>query len=217
MKVVVSLGGSLLSLDNPEFIEKLSLLLKKISDEISLFIVVGGGKTARNYISTGRKFCEDERYLDEIGIAATRLNAYLINSFFRKKIPLTIEEALQIGPPVVMGGTFPGHSTDAVAAMLAKEARADHLVIATDVDGIYDKDPKIYRDAIKFDKIRIDKLIEMVGGEWKMAGYKVVVDPVACKIIRDGRIKTFVVNGKNLKELENAIYGKEFNGTVIEV
>ncbi|MEM2509120.1 MAG: UMP kinase, partial [Candidatus Thermoplasmatota archaeon] len=124
MKVVVSLGGSLLSLNNPEFIEEIGLLLKKISEEISLFIVVGGGKTARDYIATGRKFCKDERYLDEIGVQATRLNAYLINSFFRKKIPLTIEEALQIGPPAVMGGTAPGHSTDAVAAMLANASRA---------------------------------------------------------------------------------------------
>ncbi|MEM2934879.1 MAG: UMP kinase [Candidatus Thermoplasmatota archaeon] len=217
MKIVISLGGSLLSLDNPEFIKKVSLLLKRISDEISLFIVVGGGKTARDYINTGRKFCKDERYLDEIGIASTRLNAYLINSFFRKKIPLTIEEALQIGPPVVMGGTTPGHSTDAVAAMLAKDAMAKHLVIATDVDGIYNKDPKIYKDAIKFDRISIDELIEMVGNEWKMAGYKVVVDPIACRIIKEGKIKTFVVNGKNLKELENAIYGKKVNGTIIEV
>ncbi len=217
MKVVVSLGGSLLSLDNPEFIEKISMLLKKISEKIPLFIVVGGGKTARDYISIGRKFCRDERYLDEIGIMATRLNAYLINSFFRKKIPETIEDAIQTGPPVVMGGTTPGHSTDAVAAMLAVAGNANHLVIATDVDGIYDKDPKIYRDAIKFDRIGIDELIKMVGNEWRIAGYKVVVDPVACKIIKEGKIKTFIVNGKNIKELENAIYLRKFNGTVIEV
>lgn len=207
----------MLSLDNPEFIEEISIFLKKISEKIPLFIVVGGGKTAREYISVGRKFCKDERYLDEIGIMATRLNAYLINSFFRKKIPETIEEAIQIGPPLVMGGTTSGHSTDAVAAMLARAGNASHLVIATDVDGIYDKDPKIYSDAIKFDKIGIDELIKMVGDEWKSAGYKVVVDPVACKIIKEGRIKTFVVNGKNIKELENAIYGRKFNGTIIEV
>ena len=217
MKVVVSLGGSLISLDEPEYIKEVAELIKKISEDVPLYVVVGGGKLARNYISTARKFCNDERYLDEIGILATRLNAMLINSFLRKKIPKTIEEASKMAPPVIMGGTTPGHSTDAVAAMLAKEIKATRLVIATDVDGIYDKDPKKYKDAKKLDKIHIKELRKLAGEEWKKAGESVIIDAIACKIIDEEKIETFVVNGKNLEELEKAIYGKKFNGTIVEI
>jgi len=217
MKVVISLGGSLISLENPEYIKEIGFLIKKVSKDIDLYIVVGGGKLARSYINTAREFCKDERYLDKLGILATRLNALLINSFFKKKLPTTIEEASKMEPPVIMGGTTPGHSTDAVAAMLAKHVKANRLIIATDVDGIYDKDPKKYEDAKKFDKIGIEMLRKLSGEEWKKAGESVIIDAIACKIIEEERIKTFVVNGKKLDELENAIYGKEFNGTVVEV
>jgi len=217
MKVVISLGGSLLSLEDVGYIKKIAHLIKKISDGHKLYVVVGGGRIARDYIRVARNFCQDEKYLDTIGIAVTRLNALLLNSFFMKKIPETIEGAARMNPPLIMGGTTPGHSTDAVAAMLAKEIGADRLVIATDVDGIYDKDPKKYGDAKKFDRIHISKLREMAGENWSRAGENAVIDPIACKIIEENRMETVVVNGKNLKELENAIYGKKFKGTVVEV
>jgi len=116
-----------------------------------------------------------------------------------------------------MGGTTPGHSTDAVAAMLAREVKAERLIIATDVDGIYDKDPKKYEDAKKLDRMSIKGLRKMAGEEWKKAGESAVIDSIACRIIEEEKIETFVVNGKRLDELENAIYGKKFNGTVVEV
>jgi len=215
MKIVISLGGSLISLNNLDYIRKVIELIKKASQNFDLYIVVGGGKLARHYIETARYFCKDERYLDKLGILATRLNALLLASSFKKEIPHTIEEAASMQPPVIMGGTTPGHSTDAVAAMLAKHLNAHLLIIATDVDGIYDKDPKKYKDARKFDEISIEELQKMIGKEWSKAGESIVIDAIACKIIGEKRIKTLVVNGKNLQQLENAIYGKQFNGTVI--
>ena len=217
MKVVISLGGSLLSLEDLDYIKRVAHLIKKLSEKHELYVVVGGGRIARNYIRAARNFCQDEKYLDKIGITATRLNALLLNSFFMNEIPETIERAAKMDAPVIMGGTTPGHSTDAVAATLAAETGANRLIIATDVDGVYDKDPKKYRDARKFDTIHISKLREMAGEEWKDAGKNVVIDPIACRIIEKSRMETVVVNGKNLEELEKAIYGKKFKGTVVEV
>jgi uridylate kinase len=217
MKVVISLGGSLISLNESDYIKEVANLIKTASKDFDLYIVVGGGKLAREYIQVARKFCNDERYLDRLGIMATRLNAMLINSFFKKEIPESIENAAKMAPPVIMGGTTPGHSTDAVAAMLAREIKAECLIIATDVDGIYDKDPKKYKDAKKLDRISIKELRKMAGEEWKKAGESAVIDAIACKIIEEEKIETFVVNGKKLDELENAIYGKKFNGTVVEI
>ncbi len=217
MKVVISLGGSVLSPENASYIPEVANLIIRVSQEHDLYIVVGGGKTARHYITAARVFCTDEQYLDTIGIAATRLNALLINAFFKKPIPETIEAAAAMQPPVIMGGTVPGHSTDAVAAMLARRMRADRLVIATDVDGIYERDPKRYPGAKKLDSIHIRELRAMAGDTWKKAGMNAVIDGIACRIIDEEKISTCVVNGKDVKMLENAIYGEEFNGTVVEV
>jgi len=216
MKIVISLGGSLISLSDLEYLKKFAEFLNKHKD-IDFYIVIGGGKTAREYINAARRLGAIEKYLDRVGIEVTRLNAMLLNVFFGKRIPHTIKEAGKLSTPVIMGGTTPGHSTDAVAALLSKEVKADMLIIATDVDGIYDKDPKKYKEAKMFEKLPIKKLKKMVGEGWKKAGENVVVDPIACDIIEKEKIKTIVINGKNLNQLENAIYGKLFKGTEIVV
>ncbi len=219
MKVVLSLGGSVIPVEEPETIMNIGSLLKKCAGNVDLYIVTGGGKTARAYIKTARTFGVGEEFLDEIGIAATRLNAMLLKPFIcpRKDVPKTVEEAAAMTPPVIMGGTTPGHSTDAVGAMLASAVDADRFVIATDVDGIYDSDPKKNKEAKKFDSIPIKELRNMSPDEWKEAGKSSAIDGIACGIIDENRIKTYVVNGKNFEALENAIYGREFKGTIIEV
>ena len=217
MKVVISLGGSIISPNETDFI-KIGEHLKKISKEVDLYIVTGGGKTARKYIKAARKLGASEKFLDRIGIEATRLNALLMSAFFgQENIPFTIEDASKAKPPVVMGGTTPGHSTDAVGAMLAREINADKFIIATDVDGIYDEDPKKNPHAKKYDSISIKKLRSMISDEWGKAGESFIIDGIACRIIEETGIPTYVVNGKNLESLENTIYGREFKGTRIEV
>jgi len=218
MKIVISLGGSIISPDDINFI-KIEEHLKKISKEVDLYIVTGGGKIARKYIKAARKLGASEEFLDKIGIEATRLNALLISSFFYENvdIPLAIEDASEAKPPVVMGGTIPGHSTDAVGAMLAREIKADRFIIATDVDGIYDEDPKKNPNAKRYDSIPINKLRSMISDKWEKAGESFIIDGIACKIIDEAKIPTCVINGKNLESLENAIYGREFKGTRIEV
>lgn len=217
MKVVVALGGSVLSLDHPRRIEETAAIIMKASHDIDIYVVVGGGKTARTYIATARTFCTDERYMDSLGIAATRLNALLFNTFFRRPIPCTIEEAIKMDAPIIMGGTEPGHSTDAVAAMLARELKPARLLIATDVDGVFDKDPKLNPDAKKFDTVSIKQLRMWAGGNWEQAGKSAVIDGIACEIIDEARIPTYVVNGQYLDRLENAIYGRKFYGTVVKI
>ncbi|RLF63068.1 MAG: hypothetical protein DRN31_03180 [Thermoplasmata archaeon] len=139
------------------------------------------------------------------------------NANAKKYDIISIKELRKMSPPVVMGGTTPGHSTDAVGAMLASAVKADRFVIATDVDGIYDSDPKKNKDAKKFDSISIKELRRLSPDTWDKAGKSSAIDGIACRIIDENRISTYVVNGKDLESLENAIYGREFRGTIIEV
>ena len=63
---------------------------------------------------------------------------------------------------IIIGGTKPGHSTDYVGAELASKINADKLIIATNVDGVFDKDPNKYKKAKQIREITIDKLINRV-------------------------------------------------------
>jgi len=221
--IVISIGGSVILSEEADvsFLRKLASLLKKISKQYKIFIIVGGGKIARDYIKLGRELNFDEKTLDSIGIDITRVNAALFTNIIsesNKKIPCSTDEAKAMDNPiVVMGGTTPGHSTDMVGAELAEKVGADLFIIATNVDGIYDKDPNKYDDAKQLEKVKIDDLIKNYGTSWESAGKNMVIDGPALEIMKKAKLLTYVVNGKRLDQLENAITGRSFDGTKILV
>jgi len=221
--VVVSIGGSVVLSDEADaaFLKKLTSLFKKISKKYKLFVIVGGGKIARRYIQLGRELGFDEDTLDLIGIDVTRVNARIITNLLgvsNKEIPHTTDEAMKLDVPiVVMGGTDPKHSTDLVGAELAQKTHAVRFVNATNVDGIYDKDPNKYKDARQLKEVSIDQLITQYGIKWGIAGKNIFMDEPALAIIKHARIPTFVVNGKRLNQLEKAMLGQAFDGTTILV
>ena len=221
--IVISIGGSVLFSGEVEsdFFKKLNLLLQNVSKNYKVYLVVGGGKKARKLIKEGRQKGLSEEELDKIGIGVTRENAkslvdWLDNSNIT--IPKSTDEAKGMSEKIiVMGGTTPGHSTDMVGAELAEKTYASKFIIATNVDGVYDKDPNKFSDAKKYDEISIDELIEQLGTDWKTAGKNTVIDGPALAIIHKARIPTFILNGKSLDELEKALFNKEFTGTKIKV
>jgi uridylate kinase len=220
--IVISIGGSVLFPEDIDahFFEKLTKLFEKLSKKYKIYLVVGGGKTARKYIKLGRTLGLNETKLDEIGIEVTRINAEILASLLgnsNQKIPCTTDEAKKMTDEIiVMGGTTPGHSTDMVGAELAYKTHASMFIVATNVDGVYDKDPNEFSDAIKYDEITIDELIKKYGTKWESAGKNMVIDGPALVIIKQGKVPTVVLNGKNLDDLEKAITNQKFNGTKIK-
>lgn len=220
--IVISIGGSVLFPEDIDkhFFEKLTILLKKLSKKYKIYLIIGGGKTARKYINLGRKLGLNEIKLDEIGIKVTRINAEILTNLFHnsnQKIPFTTDEAKKMTEEIIiMGGTVPGHSTDMVGAELAQKTHASKFIIATNVNGVYNKDPNEFTDAQKYNEITIDELIKKYGIKWENAGKNMVIDGPALEIIKQGKISTFVLNGKNLVELEKAITNQKFNGTIIK-
>ena len=118
------------------------------------------------------------------------------------------------GKIAVMGGVNPGYTTDTVAAILAEYLNADLLLNVTSVDGIYDADPRKYPNARKYDKLSPKELIALTMKEELKAGSRIVIDPVAAKIIERSGIKTIVINGDNPRNIADAVQGKH-QGTEI--
>ena len=223
--VVISIGGSVLvpNEDDVDYMKSLAALLKNVSATHKLYIVTGGGKVARYYISFGRALGSDEHYLDLLGIEVTRLNARLLIAALGDcaypKPAVDFEEASKAGKNheiVVMGGTEPGHTTDAVSAMLAEKVNAIRLVNATSVDGVYDSDPKKNPDAKKFKEMTYEKLLELTAESKGMAGPTVIFDPKGAELIAKAEIPLFVCHGRDLAALKNAIQGEEFQGTIVK-
>ncbi len=220
--IVISIGGSVLFSDevDEDFFIKLNSFLQDIIKKYKIYLVVGGGKKARKVIKKGREQGLSEEELDQIGIDVTRENAESLSDRVENSnmaIPESTDDAKAMPEQIiVMGGTTPGHSTDMVGAELAEKTQSSKLIIATNVDGVYDKDPNKCSDAKKYDEITIDELIKQQGTEWKTAGKNTVIDGPALAIIHKAKIPTFVLNGKYLDDLEKAITDQKFNGTIIK-
>ena len=226
--VVISMGGSVMIPEHPspEFIREFADILKATASKS--YVVLGGGRLAREYISIARNLGADEGYLDEIGISATRLNArLLISALGEMAYPhpaVNFDEAINAKrafPVVVMGGTHPGHTTDGVAAMLAERVRAERLIIATNVKGVYTADPKKDPGARLYHLMPFSKLMEIALSMEGGAGKSGVVDPLAARIVSRSGIPAIVCDGRRLEVLKKAINSplseleNEFPGTII--
>lgn len=223
MKVVISIGGSVLARDlNTGSFKSYALMLKELSKKNAVFVVTGGGKAARDYINVARGLGADEATCDILGIEITRINARLLIAALGESAyhepPLDYERAKRAslsGRIVVMGGVIPGQTTDAVSAVLSEYIGADLLINATSTDGVYTSDPKKNKDARKFETMTPGQLIEVVMKTEMVAGANSPVDLLAAKIIERSNIKTIVLNGESPQSIFDAVYGKH-TGTVIE-
>jgi uridylate kinase len=226
-KVVLKIGGSVLvpSEASPDThaISGVISVLRDLNRSMLTGVVVGGGKINSAYVDAGRKLGMNQYQLDQLGIEISRINAKLLASsakFALQRIPESVEEAsalMEKGKVVVMGGVTPGQTTDAVAALWAENLGGARLVITTNVDGVYDKDPAKHGDAKKFDLMAAENLVKLANlYDSRGARENFVVDLLAAKIIKRSGIETHIISGKDLKSMKNAALGKPHKGTVVD-
>lgn len=224
-KVVISLGGSIIIPGNRdgEFLHRFASMLRPMTEDREVFVVCGGGRIARYYISTGRELGAGEDDLDEMGIEVTRLNARLLQLALGDKahdgVPHTVEETAaqgRKGRVAIMGGTTPGHTTDGVSAALAEKVGASRIVNATSVDGVYSSDPRKFADSVKYERLTFDELDTMMSKGRHGAGNSHVFDPLGAEIVKRCRIPILVVDGRDIDEMRNAILGRKIRGTIID-
>jgi uridylate kinase len=226
MRAVLKLGGSLLYNDAgtiiTERVLKYAAAIKAlVRNGNRLVVVVGGGKPARNFIAAARELGANEAQCDWLGIKIARHNAELLCAALADiaypKIAETLDElevATRISSVVLMGGLTPGQSTNAVAALAAEITGADLLLNATNVDGVYDKDPKV-PGAKKLDKVNIHDLKAILSGGGTRAGEYALFDPVALRVVERSRIKTIIFDGKDTGNLEKLFEGKAIGTQIL--
>ncbi len=220
--VVISLGGSIVYGDMIDFnyISAFRKFLEEKSKNTKIFLVVGGGKSARDYISIASKLGMDEFSQDRIGIMASRINASLfIGNYSYPKVAESVEEAVIASknyPVVLMGGTEPGHTTDAVSLLIAERVGEKRVINMTSVGGVYDKDPRKYKDAEIIRRMSYRDAQEMFLNRDMNAGLNLPFDLISIKIAERSKIEICII-GKSIEELKKAMLDGECQGTVIGI
>jgi len=224
MAVVISLGGSMVNgSGEPDvaFLKKLKTLLK---GKEKIGIVVGGGKMARDYVKAATNFSKNQFWGDALAVQATRLNAGLVTRVFADEacpVVFTDFESAALASLqhriVIMGGTIPGITTDTDAVLLAEAMNAERVINVSNVDGVYDSDPRKNKKAKMFKKLSFEKIIEIANAsDTRKPGTNFVFDVIACKLAARSKMEVHFVGGKNIKDLPAALKGKPHKGTVIK-
>ncbi|MBI5393113.1 UMP kinase [Candidatus Woesearchaeota archaeon] len=220
--VILSLGGSLICPENIDvtFLQQFKQLLSSFPKK-RFALICGGGHICRVYQKAAKELgVASSEELDWIGIKATKLNAELVRTLFGKEAYETVidnpEQKIKTNKQIVIGsGYIPGSSSDLDAVHLAKNLGAKTVINLSNIDYLYDKDPKQFSDAQKIVKATFKQLLEITGKEW-VPGKNVPFDPAASKQAMIAGITVVLMNGKNLDNLKNYLDGKKFVGSVIE-
>ena len=222
--LVISLGGSLIVPDkvDVDFLGNFKKIVEKHTRKYKFVIVTGGGSIARKYISALREAGKSEYLQSLIGISTTRTNARFLTYIFGKDANLGIpHDMLQVKNlleknDVVFCGALryaPNQTSDSTSAKLAHFFNTEFINL-TLVSGLYTKNPLKHKDAKFIPRISWQDFYEKANKTKFKPGQHFVLDQTASKIIKDYKIKTYIL-GKNLKNLDNFLSGKKFFGTII--
>jgi uridylate kinase len=223
--VVLSLGGSLIvpyEIDL-EFLGKFREVIQKNSDKYKFVVVCGGGSVARKYISALKQDKKSDYLQSMIGISITRTNARFMTYFFGKDanegIPHDMKhlENLLKKNDIVFCGALryaPDQTSDTNAVKLANYFQTD-FVNLTNVKGLYNKNPHEDKSAKFIPRATINEFNKIVMAIPQKPGMHAPVDHSAMKLIKKHEIRTVII-GKDMRQFDNFLNGKPFEGTIIE-
>lgn len=229
-RILLKVSGEALAGDNKtglnfDIITDICKSIKKCVDAgVQVAIVVGGGNFWRGRSSGAM----DRTRADHIGMIATAMNALALADVLeslgcvvRVQTAITMHQVaepyirnkavnhLNKGRVVIFGcGTGnPFFSTDTAASLRAAEIEADIFLKATLVDGVYDKDPHKYEDAVKYDTLTFSQVL---------SEQLAVMDSTAATMCRDNKMKMLVFDLSRPDNIYDAVMGKDI-GTIVSV
>jgi uridylate kinase len=223
--VVLSLGGSLIIPDNVDYVylKNFKEVLLKNTERNKFIVVCGGGSIARKYISALKEIKINEKLQSFAGIGSTRMNARFMNYFFNFDLEGGIPHTLKAlkkyikKKDIVFCGALeykPNQTSDSTAAGIANAFKADFINL-TDVSGLYNKNPKKFKNAKFISQITWKDFFKLANQIKFKPGQHFVLDQTAAGIIMKHKISTYIL-GKNLKQLDNLLKNKKFKGTTIQ-
>jgi uridylate kinase len=231
-RVLIKLSGEALAGESRTGLDP--TILNYIAQEVSevhklgvqIALVIGGGNFIRGEVFAAQGGI-DRTVADQMGMLGTIINALALQSAIEKvDIPTRVQTAIQIQQVaesfirrramrhlekkrvvVFAGGTGnPYFSTDTAAVLRALEIEADCLIKATKVDGVYTKDPKKHKDAVRYDSLTYSEAIGK-----RLA----VMDQTAFTMCREHKLPIVVLDFNQPGALARAVKGDPKTGTLV--
>ena len=221
--LVISLGGSLIVPDKIDikFLKEFKKLILKHIKTKQFYIITGGGSTARKYAKAAGKIDNiDSDDRDWLGIHCTRLNGHLLKIIFKKhtysRVVKNPNKKIKTSKPIIIAAGYkPGCSSDLDAVQIAKSVGAKTVLNLSNINYVYDKDPKKYKNARKIKKATWKEFRKIIPKKWKY-GMHAPFDPVASRAAQKLKLKVVIMNGKKLKQVSNFLHKQPFEGTIIQ-
>ena len=229
-RVLLKLSGEVLMGEtgfgiDPEVVRRIAAEIKDVhSLGVEIGIVIGGGNIFRGLAASAQGF--DRVSADHMGMLATVMNSLALQDALEKMDVFTrVQSAIEMNQVAEMfirrrairhlekgrvvifaaGTGNPYFSTDTTAALRAMEIKADVILKATKVDGIYNADPVKVKDAVLYSEIRyLDVLKEGLG----------VMDTTAISLCMDNRVPIIVFNIKTKGNIKRVILGDKIGSLV---
>ncbi len=197
---------------------------KVVKNGTQLAIVVGGGNIFRGLKGSSEGM--DRATADYVGMLATVMNAITLqDGLERTGVPTRVQTAIEMqevaepyirrrairhlekGRVVVFGAGCgnPYFTTDTTAALRAAEINADVVFKATKVDGVYDKDPQRFKDAIRYDNLNFQEVLSK-----EIA----VMDSTAIALCKDNNIPIVVFNLFEPGSISKAVAGEPIGSRI---
>ncbi len=205
--VVMSIGGSLLFKDDKldsEFLIRLNSFIRyQVNNGVRFMLIAGGGQICRSYqgAAANVKSTMSAWDLDWLGIHATRLNGHLLRTIFvdiaNPRMIENYDHKLEnwVEPVVIGAGWKPGWSTDYCAVTLARDQGAKMMINLSNIDYVFDSDPKQNPDAKPMLNLSWDDVHKLVGDKW-VPGMNTPFDPVATQLAQSIGLEVIVANGE---------------------
>jgi len=222
--IIISLGGSIIAPDGVDVVFMKSFIetIKEYVERGFYFVIItGGGKVSRDYNNAIKQILTPTNIdLDLIGIASTRLNAEFVRVCFgylaHHNIILDPENIPEYDKPIILGGGWkPGNSSDLAAIYCARSLDAKKIINLSNIDYVYDKNPREYTDALPIENISWADFRNILPKDWD-PGANVPFDPIAAREAESLGYEVAIMNGKNINNLKDYLDGKSFIGTVIK-
>jgi len=231
-RILLKLSGEVLAGEqdfgiDPTKATQLANEIKSIHEMgVDIILIIGGGNIFRGLQAASKGM--DRVTGDYLGMLATIMNAISLQDALEKTgvetRTLSAITVSQISEPyirrralrhldkgrvvIVAGGTGnPYFTTDTAAALRATELKAQVLIKGTKVDGVFDKDPVVYSDAVRYNNV---SFTEILGKNLR------VMDLTAITLCKENALPICVFNINNKGDLKRVVEGKNIGTTIIE-
>ncbi len=217
-KIVISIGGSLINPGklNLQFLKELKSTIKSIEQKYKIVIVTGGGQLAREYMQPFTK----EREKSIMGIESTKLHASLLSHYLGHHRTVArnwqeVKKKIKHENLFICGGDIGnvGMTSDGTSAEIAKLIKADLFINVTNVEGLYSKDPKKFKDAKRIPRISNKEFYALIKKHKEKPGQHFILDKHAARVCKQENIPIVIIKG--IKELKKVLAKKPFKGTFI--